>query len=115
MTKREIFITEIEEILKYATAELSQDANDYFEELKKGKASTGGFTENGTKILQFMQDNKTKYLNLFTAKIIGEALFMNSRSVSGSIRKLITDGYVQKEGTNPVTYSLTENGIYYII
>jgi DNA-binding MarR family transcriptional regulator len=113
MTKKEKFIAEIEEALNTSLT-LSTGAQAYFEELKASKAA-GPVTETGIKILQYMQENTTKYLNLFTAKVIGEALFMNSKSVSGSMRKLVTDGYVKKEGTNPVTYSLTENGIYYII
>ena len=59
--------------------------------------------------------NYKKYNNILTSKIIGEGLFMGSRSVSGSIRKLISDGYVEKVGSNPVTYSLTNDGINYII
>ena len=35
---------------------------------------------------------------------------MSARSVSGSMRKLVTEQYVEKAGTNPVTYKLTENG-----
>ena len=113
MTKKEKFIAEIEEALGTSLT-LSASAQAYFEELKISKTA-GVMTETGNKILQFMQENKTKYLNLFTAKVIGEALFMNSKAVSGSMRKLVTDGYVEKQGTNPVTYSLTENGILYII
>ena len=60
MTKKEKFITEIEEALNKSLV-LSSEAQNYFDELKGGKASTGAFTENGIKILQFMQENKTKY------------------------------------------------------
>ena len=35
---------------------------------------------------------------------------MSALSVSGSMRKLVTEQYVEKSGTNPVTYKLTENG-----
>ena len=44
------------------------------------------------------------------AKDIGEGLFISSRAVSGAIRKLVADGYVEKIGQDPVVYSLTEKG-----
>lgn len=69
------------------------------------KASTG-LTENGMKILDFMNENRDKFSNLFRAKDIAEGLFISSRSVSGAIRKLVTDGYVTKKEGNPITYSI---------
>ena len=30
--------------------------------------------------------------------------------VSGAMRKLVTDGFVEKVGQDPVIYSITENG-----
>ena len=48
--------------------------------------------------------------NIFTSKEIAEALFVSGRSVSGSMRKLFGDGYVDKEGNNPIKYSLTDLG-----
>ena len=44
------------------------------------------------------------------SKEIAEALFVSSRSVSGAMRKLVTDGFVEKIGQDPVMYSLTEKG-----
>ena len=49
--------------------------------------------------------------NSFSAKLIGEGLFLSSRIVSGSIRKLVTDGYVNKINADPVLYEITEKGI----
>ena len=66
------------------------------------------FTDNGKMILKYMQDNADK--ENFKAKDIGEGLFISSRTVSGSIRKLVTDGYVEKIGQDPVIYTLTEKG-----
>ena len=77
----------------------------YFESLKEDK-SEGGLTENGQKILSFMQENKEKYNNLFKAKDIGEGLGISSKAVSGSMRKLVKDGYVNKVGKEPVIYEL---------
>jgi Mn-dependent DtxR family transcriptional regulator len=51
----------------------------------------------------------------FTAKGIGDELFISSRTVSGACRKLVTDGFVEKIGQNPVSYTLTEKGKNYKI
>lgn len=67
-------------------------------------------TENGMKVLKYMQLNLEKHNNLFTARSIGEGLFLSSRSIAGTMRKLINDGYAEKTGNNPVYYSLTEEG-----
>ena len=91
--------------------EVSKEAMEYFESLKKIKETEKPkFTETGLKILQFMQDGKNTYNNMFKAKEIGEGLFISSRGVSGAIRKLVTDGYVEKIGADPIVYSLTELG-----
>ena len=62
-----------------------------------------------------MQENIEKMSNLFTSKEIAEGLFTSGRSVAGSMRKLVTDGYVEKVGKDPVQYSLTEIGQNYKI
>lgn len=92
-------------------------SKEEFEEILKKitplTQKSGGMTENGVKILKIMQDNFEKYINIFTSKNIGEILFMSPRSVSGSMKKLITDGLVEKIGSNPVSYGLTELGKNY--
>ena len=67
-------------------------------------------TEKGVHILKVMRTNKNDFSNLFKARDISESLFISSRSVSGSMRKLVTDGYVEKTDGNPASYSLTELG-----
>lgn len=79
-------------------------AEPFISEEKK----SGGLTENGTKILTFMKEKQNDFSNRFKAKDIAEGLFMSSRSVSGAMRKLVTDGYVTKEAGNPIVYSLVE-------
>jgi Mn-dependent DtxR family transcriptional regulator len=65
-------------------------------------------TEAGEKVLRYMLENEKIYSNVFCAKVIGEGLFIHARSVTGAMRKLITDGYVEQVGQNPVSYSLTD-------
>ena len=48
--------------------------------------------------------------NTWKAKDIAEGMFISSRTVSGSIRKLVNDGFVEKVGQDPVIYSITEQG-----
>ena len=78
--------------------------------LETGDTERPAFTDNGKKILAYMQASKDTYNNLFKAKDIGEQLSISSRTVSGGMRKLVTDGYVEKLGTNPVIYAITEKG-----
>lgn len=112
MTNREQFLKEIRELVNKSCIVLSKGANAYFESLEtmpeKEKAP---FTENGAKVLIWMQENYQSYNNILKAKEIGEGLFCSSRTVSGAMRKLITDGYVVKTTGTPVCYSLTELGI----
>lgn len=89
---------------------LSESAIDFLDELLEKNSTENILTETGRKILISMYINKETYLNVFSSKQLGELLFMSARSVSGSMRKLVTEQYVEKSGTNPVTYKLTENG-----
>lgn len=117
MTNKEMFIQEIEELLTdrcktFGEDGLSEGARAYFEQFKatpeKEKAP---FTENGAKVLIWMQENYESYNNILKAKEIGDGLFCSSRTVSGAMRKLITDGYVSKTEGTPTCYSLTELGM----
>ena len=122
MTKREKFIQIVqtvvfdsEETLNFSDKELN-DALEFFEELKSNKIKNSvTMTENGAKLLSWMQENIEKTSNIFTSKEIAEALFTSGRSIAGSMRKLINDGYVEKAGKDPVQYSLTTMGKNYKI
>lgn len=65
------------------------------------------FTESGLSILEYLQTCDAKSLK---ARDIADGMVISSRQVSGAIRKLVTDGFVDKYGQNPVIYSLTEKG-----
>ena len=101
------FLDEIEKVINIEEV-LSNEAQDFFNQLRKN--AKPNFTENGKKILLCMQEN-TKDYNTFNAKQLGELLFMSPRSVSGSIKKLLTDGYCEKVGITPVTYKITDAGM----
>ena len=117
MTKREKFIKFVEHMMtqmNFSASELEEhkEAIDFFASLKATTAEQEKplFTEKGKIIFQFMKDNKETYNNMFKAKDIGEKLAISSRGAAATIRKLITDGYVEKFGDEPVVYSLTTLG-----
>lgn len=122
MTNKEAFIEVVQELFneKDLVEYLHDDETkakmvlNYFEGLKDGKPDKlpVDITDNGKIILKYMQDNMSKCSNLFTSKSIAEGLFMSSRSVSGSMRKLISSGYVEKMGGNPSTYAVSAEGQY---
>lgn len=115
-TKKETFISEV----KRAIEKTGNSVEDWFSEdgldfwnglLIAGDTTKPKFTENGKLILQYLKDNKDKYNNIFKAKEVGEGLGISSRTVSGGMRKLVTDGYVDKVGQDPVAYAITTKGI----
>lgn len=113
MSKKQDFINMVEELLEFPGTGLipTEDALAYFDAFKNdNKAEKPQFTDNGKLILKYMQEDQEKTQNMFKAREIGEGIFIPSRSVSGSIRKLVTDGFVEKIGVDPVIYALTDLG-----
>ena len=96
MSKKEKFISEVLALTGDAPENVfTSDALDYWNALNAtGDSSKPKFTD-----------------NLFKAKDIGEGLGISSRTASGAMRKLVTDGYVEKIGSDPVVYAITTKGI----
>ena len=118
MSKKEAFINEIQTLMEQALncqempfEGLTSDALDFWNGLNvTGDSEKPAFTKNGRLVLEYIQKNKDTYNNLFKAKDIGEGLGISSRTASGAMRKLVTDLYLEKVGTNPTIYSLTQKG-----
>ena len=119
MNKKELFVMMVEAFLEKGTIEgtLSTSQLDeaiaYFNAFKSTqdkKADKPQFTDNGKLILKAMIENNEERANMFSAKQIAEYAFITSRQVSGAIRKLVTDGYCEKVGQDPIIYSLTDLG-----
>ena len=111
MTKKEKFINAIQNAFFNVVDinEIDPDIISYWEVFKsKEEKEKPLFTDNGKLILKYLQENKN--IDSWKAKDIAEGLFISSRTVSGAIRKLVTDGYVEKIGQEPVVYTLTEYG-----
>lgn len=112
MTKKEKFIECVETALfqKVDINEIDPDVIAYWEAFKgDAEKDKPMFTDNGKLILKYMQEHAAD-MPMGKAKDIGEGLFISSRVVSGAIQKLVKDGYVEKIGSNPVVYALTDEG-----
>lgn len=111
MSKKQKFIEAVEEALfsKIDLNELDQDVVDYWIAFKGKDEDKPPFTDNGKLILKYLQEH-IEDVPMAKARDIGEGLFISSRTVSGAIRKLVSDGYVEKIGQDPVVYTLTEKG-----
>lgn len=93
--------------------EMSANAKAYFEALSSEKtAEKPEITENGKMVLQYLQGVTAAP---YKSKDIAEGLFVSSRTVSGAMRKLVADGFVEKIGEDPAIYCITEKGKNYII
>lgn len=105
MSKKEKFIEDVENLIE----QLSDEGREYFEELKKTPFTPKGISDKGKVILKDMQENNSEG-KIFTSKEIADRLGIGGRSVSGSMRSLISLGHVIKNTTTPVSYSLTIEG-----
>lgn len=118
MSKKQEFINEIENLINMAIEcqeiyfeGLGTEASAYFEALKSAtEKEPKKFTENGKIVLEFMQENGDKFNNILKAKDIAEGIGISTRTVSGAMRKLVSDGYVEKIESSPICYSLTDKG-----
>jgi DNA-binding MarR family transcriptional regulator len=109
MTKKEAFIEYVEALITHSDIEMSDDAKIYWDSFKnKTEVEKPVFTDNGKLVLQCMKDKPD--IVTWKARDIAEELFISSRTVSGAMRKLVSDGYVEKVSQEPVLYMLTEKG-----
>lgn len=84
-----------------------KELSSFLEALSSAKKEKPLLTDSGLAILEYMQGCDASNMK---AKDIGEGMGIPSKKVSGSIRKLCTDGFVEKAGQTPVIYSLTAKG-----
>ena len=109
MSLKTDFIEYVEEVRK--TTPLPEHLEEYWSKFKEvGKDGKNvKFTENGKKVLAFLQTTYTEE-NPFKSKEVAELMMVSSRAVSGAMRKLVTDGYVEKVSEDPVVYAITTKG-----
>ena len=107
MSKKQEFIEYVKERVDWTDA--SENVKIYWEAfISKEEKEKPMFTDNGKLILQFLRDNPDT--TTWKARDIAEGLFITSRTVSGAIRKLCTDGFVEKVSQDAVIYTITELG-----
>ena len=92
--------------------EITDGAKAYLDTLLSTDSDKPEITDNGKVVLKYLQSAP---VGAYKAKDIAEELFTSSRAVSGALRKLVTDGFVEKLGSDPVIYSITEKGKNFII
>lgn len=114
MTKREEFLLWIDDLIKNqkdsSAVLMNANAKAYLDAIRGDCVADDNkptFTGNGKAILMYLQSVPE---GMYKARDIAEGMGIASKSVAGAIRKLITDGYVEKIGKDPVVYSITENG-----
>ena len=104
MSKKEQFIEFFNEVTKDVT--IPTDVYEYFLALTQEEEKPM-FTDNGKIILAYMQTVPGESLK---AKDIAENLGVAARTVSGAMRKLVSDGFVEKMGKDPIIYTITNKG-----
>ena len=109
------FIEFLESLMNAAPEVVKEKMTDgikqYIEILKEQKNEVKPIlTDKGIMILKYLQESQ---IISFKATDVGEAIGMTGRQVAGSLRKMITDGFCEKVGENPIVYALTEKGKNY--
>lgn len=106
--RKNIFIETVEELFKAYPLNVPSEAFDFFEDYKKAKnGNSKAFTEKGIAIIKEMREVN----DWISAKSLGERMDISGRSVSGTMRKLVTDGYIEKQAGNPASYKITDKGM----
>lgn len=82
-------------------------ALQFYEDYQNSKPTKKPITDKGIAIILAMREVE----DWITAKSLGEQMDISGRSVSGSLKKLVTDGYVDKRAGNPAAYKITEKGM----
>lgn len=114
MTKKQKFINFIKENAEIFDKAEDPEIVEYWESFSTAvEVEKPAFTDNGKLIIQFFQNSATNDFgsgNEWIAKDIAEQIGLTSRSVTGAMRKLINDGYIEKIAGEPTKYVMTEKG-----
>ena len=113
MTKRQEFVEFVDALIANSGMHpdlIPENAKAYLDALREDsvKDAKPEFTDNGKAILKYLQEVPK---GMYKSRDIAEGMFIASKSVAGAMRKLVTDGYVEKVGKDPVVYMITEKGI----
>ena len=110
MSKCAKFLEFFDAMATELNADVPAEVQEFYDILQasvKNFAEKPAFTETGLQILEYLQKCGIKSMK---AKEIADGMLQPSKKISGAMRKLCSDGYVEKFGQNPVIYALTEKG-----
>lgn len=110
MTKQQEFLEFWNYLINSAVpgVEVPENVQAYIDALSStSNIEKSEFTDNGKNILMYLQSAP---IAMYKARDIAEGMGVTSKGVSGAMRKLVTDGYVEKVGKDPVVYMITEKG-----
>ena len=79
---------------------MTENIQAYLDILKDVKIEKSELTENGKIILRYLQANQD--IKLWKAKDIADKIGISSRGVSGTMRKMVNDGFCDKIGQSPI-------------
>lgn len=118
MSKKEKFINFVYNgfICNIDMSTVDPDVSAYWNALcdKKDVPKKNELSDKAKLILKYLQTLPDGTPGL-KSKDIADAIEISSRSVSGSMRKLVTEAYVEKLGSDPCYYAITEKGKNIII
>lgn len=110
MNKCEKFLDYFDSLVKDVN-ELPREVKEFYDILRSTQDTykeKPAFTETGVKILSFLKSLEGS--KGMKSNEIAEQMGLAPKTVSGSIRKLVNDGYVEKFGKSPVVYNISEKG-----
>lgn len=116
MSNKKKFIEFVEQNLfdDLVLEEIDPEVIEYWNELKNGKTNEKkALTDNGKILMNFFQSNPSDVA--YSSKDIAEELFIQARTVSGAMRSLVNNGYVEKIEGKPIKYKVTDEGLNLII
>lgn len=108
MNKYEVFLRYFEQLQDEYGGEIPPEVFEVLQILREQCPDKKPvITQSGMQILHYLRqlDNK-----MMTASEIAQGMDVSTRKVTGAIRKLTVDNFVEKFGRSPVKYKLTEKG-----
>ena len=110
------FLNFVEELIKanpdLATQLRTPNIDIYLDTLRN-EPDKPALTENGKNILKVLQEEFATIS--FKSADVAASMGTSARGISGALRKLVNDGFCDKIGKDPITYTLTEKGKNFVI
>ncbi len=107
------FVNKLMEANPELTESLMTDSIKNYLTVMADKKEKPALTENGKAILSYLQENLTD--KPFKSADVAQGMGISARGISGSLRKLVSDGFCDKTGKDPCIYNLTEKGKTFIL